>query len=71
MLHRLDAQKAQASANAQAEAKHQVQDEVSRILSAERAVATESLQQAVIRERIATEDEKLRAQLYVSPSTVL
>lgn len=71
MLHRLDAQKAQASAKAQADAKHQVQDEVSRILSAERAVATESLQQAVIRERIATEDEKLRAQLYVSPSTVL
>ncbi|XP_067346843.1 coiled-coil-helix-coiled-coil-helix domain containing 3a isoform X2 [Channa argus] len=60
----LKAEKAQASAKAHAEAQSQVQDEVSRILSVERALAQQSLQQAVIRERIATEDERLRAQLY-------
>uniref|UniRef100_A0A672ZYD7 Coiled-coil-helix-coiled-coil-helix domain containing 3a n=1 Tax=Sphaeramia orbicularis TaxID=375764 RepID=A0A672ZYD7_9TELE len=60
----VESEKARASAQAQAEAQSQVQEEVSRILSVERAVAQESLQQAVIRERIATEDEKLRAQLY-------
>ncbi|XP_026219533.1 coiled-coil-helix-coiled-coil-helix domain containing 3a [Anabas testudineus] len=60
----LHAEKARASAQAHAEAQSQVQDEVSRILSVERALAKESIQQAVIRERIATEDEKLRAQLF-------
>ncbi|XP_028256004.1 coiled-coil-helix-coiled-coil-helix domain containing 3a isoform X6 [Parambassis ranga] len=60
----LEAEKARASAQVQAEAQAQVQSEVSKILSVEWAVAEESLQQAVIRERIATEDEKLRAQLY-------
>ncbi|XP_069556441.1 coiled-coil-helix-coiled-coil-helix domain containing 3a isoform X2 [Brachyistius frenatus] len=60
----LEAEKARASAQAQAEAQSQVQDEVSKILSVERAMAQESLQQAVIRERITTEDERIRAQLY-------
>uniref|UniRef100_A0A3P8S6Q3 Coiled-coil-helix-coiled-coil-helix domain containing 3a n=1 Tax=Amphiprion percula TaxID=161767 RepID=A0A3P8S6Q3_AMPPE len=60
----LEGEKARASAQAQAEANSQVQDEVSRILSLERAVGQESLQQAVIRERIATEDQRLRAQLF-------
>ncbi|XP_054656887.1 coiled-coil-helix-coiled-coil-helix domain containing 3a isoform X2 [Dunckerocampus dactyliophorus] len=60
----LEAEKARAAAQAQAETKRHVEDEVSRILSAERTVAQESIQQAVLRERIATEDEKLRAQLY-------
>lgn len=69
MPHRLEAEKARASAQVQAEAQAQVQSEVSKILSVEWAVAEESLQQAVIRERIATEDEKLRAQLYVSAIT--
>lgn len=69
MLHRLESEKARSAAKAQAEAQSQVQDEVSRILSVERAVAQESLQQAVIRERIATEEEMLRAQLLVSLST--
>ncbi len=69
MLHRLEAEKARAAAQAQSEAQSQVQDDVSRILSVERAVAQESLQQAIIRERIATEDERLRAQLFVSLST--
>ncbi|CAK6961379.1 coiled-coil-helix-coiled-coil-helix domain containing 3a isoform X2 [Scomber scombrus] len=60
----LEAEKTRASAQAQADATSLVHDEVSRILSAERAMAKESLQQAVIRERISTEDERLRAQLY-------
>nr|XP_057933701.1 coiled-coil-helix-coiled-coil-helix domain containing 3a isoform X2 [Doryrhamphus excisus] len=60
----LEAEKARAAAQAQADTKRHVEDEVSRILSAERVVAQESIQQAVLRERIATEDEKLRAQLY-------
>nr|XP_020509011.1 MICOS complex subunit MIC19 isoform X3 [Labrus bergylta] len=60
----LDSEKARSAAQAQTEAQSQVQDEVSRILSVERAVAQESLQQAVLRERIATEDEKFRAQLF-------
>lgn len=69
LVHRLEAEKTRASAQAQAEATSLVKDEVSRILSAERAMAKENLQQAVIRERISTEDERLRAQLFVSPST--
>ncbi|XP_061618404.1 coiled-coil-helix-coiled-coil-helix domain containing 3a isoform X4 [Phyllopteryx taeniolatus] len=60
----LEAEKSRASAQAQAEAHRHVEDEVSRILSVERSVYQESIQQAVIRERIAAEDEKLRAQLY-------
>uniref|UniRef100_A0A3Q0SQD8 Coiled-coil-helix-coiled-coil-helix domain containing 3a n=1 Tax=Amphilophus citrinellus TaxID=61819 RepID=A0A3Q0SQD8_AMPCI len=63
MIHRLEAEKARASAQAQAEAKSQVQGEVSRLLTAQRATAQESLHQAFIKERISTEDEKLRAQL--------
>lgn len=66
MLHRLASEKARAAAQADAEAQAQAQSEMSRILSAERAVAQESLQQAIIRERIATEDERLRAQIFVS-----
>uniref|UniRef100_UPI0037E75D06 coiled-coil-helix-coiled-coil-helix domain containing 3a isoform X3 n=1 Tax=Semicossyphus pulcher TaxID=241346 RepID=UPI0037E75D06 len=60
----LESEKARSASQAEAEAQSQVQDEVSRILSVERAVAQEGLQQAVIRERLATEDEKLRAQLF-------
>ncbi|XP_074554144.1 coiled-coil-helix-coiled-coil-helix domain containing 3a isoform X3 [Halichoeres trimaculatus] len=59
----LESEKARSAAQAQSEAQSQVQDEVSRILSVERALAHESLQQAVLRERIVTEDENLRAQL--------
>lgn len=49
----------------------QVQGEISRILSAERAMAQESLQQAIIRERLATEDEKRRVELFVSLSITI
>lgn len=67
MIHRAEAEKARASAQAHAEAKSQVHGEVSRLLSEQRAAVQESLQQAFIRERIAAEDEKLRAHLLVSP----
>ncbi|XP_035534354.1 coiled-coil-helix-coiled-coil-helix domain containing 3a isoform X3 [Morone saxatilis] len=60
----LEEEKARSAAQAQADAQSQVQGEVSRLLSVERTMAQESLQQAVIRERIATEDERLRAQLF-------
>ena len=68
MLHRVETEKARAAAHAQDDAQSQVQGEVSRILCVERAAAEGSIQQAVIRERIATEDERLRAQLFVSLS---
>lgn len=68
-VYRFDAEKARASAQAQAETQSQVQAEVSRMLSAERAVTQESLQQAILRERITIEDERLRAQLLVSVFT--
>ncbi|XP_077566177.1 coiled-coil-helix-coiled-coil-helix domain containing 3a isoform X2 [Stigmatopora nigra] len=60
----LEAEKSRASAQSQADAKRHVEDEVTRILSVERASAEESIHQAVIRERIASEDEKLRIQRY-------
>ncbi|XP_004548313.2 coiled-coil-helix-coiled-coil-helix domain containing 3a isoform X5 [Maylandia zebra] len=59
----VEAEKARASTQAHAEAKSQVHGEVSRLLSEQRAAVQESLQQAFIRERIAAEDEKLRAHL--------
>ncbi|XP_020569682.1 MICOS complex subunit Mic25 isoform X2 [Oryzias latipes] len=59
-----EAEKARLSAKAQVEAQSQFRDEVSKILSAERAAVRENLHQTIIRERIATEDEKLRAQLF-------
>ncbi|KAM8910079.1 coiled-coil-helix-coiled-coil-helix domain containing 3a isoform 5-T5 [Spinachia spinachia] len=60
----LTAEKARVAAQAEHDAQSQVPGEVSRLLSVERAVAQESLQQAVMRERISTEDEKRRAQLF-------
>ncbi|XP_033930810.1 coiled-coil-helix-coiled-coil-helix domain containing 3a isoform X1 [Pseudochaenichthys georgianus] len=60
----VETEKARAAAHAQDDAQSQVQGEVSRILCVERAAGEGSIQQAVIRERIATEDERLRAQLF-------
>lgn len=68
LLFRLEEEKARTRTKIQAETQTQVQDEISRLLSAERALAQESLQQAIIRERLATEDEKRRAELFVSLS---
>lgn len=68
-VSRMAAEKARSKAMVQAEAKAQVKDEVSRILSAERSMAQEGLQQSVLRERLAAEDERRRAELFVSLST--
>ncbi|XP_068162927.1 coiled-coil-helix-coiled-coil-helix domain containing 3a isoform X2 [Antennarius striatus] len=59
----LESERARAANQAHVDAQSQIKDEVSRILSAERALKQENLQQAIIRERIATEDEKLRTQI--------
>lgn len=67
-LFRLEEEKARTRTKIQAEAQTQVQDEISRILSSERALAQASLQKATIRERLATEDENRRAELFVSLS---
>lgn len=67
-VNRLEKEKAQIRAKVQTEAQSKVQDEVSRILSAERALAEDSLQQTLIRERLVTENERRRAELFVSLS---
>lgn len=65
-VNRLEEEKTQIRAKVQTEAQSQVQEEVSRILSAERALAQDSLQQTLIRERLVTENERRRAELFVS-----
>ena len=67
MACRLEAEKEEATALAQADAQSRVQQEVSRVLAAERSLTQDSLQAAVLRERASADDEKLRAQRYVSP----
>jgi len=42
---------------------------VSRILALEKASAEESIQKAILRERVTAEDERLQAQIYVSKSS--
>lgn len=70
---RLEKERSQAHAQAQAEAQALVKDEVSRILALEKANAEESIQKAILRERVSAEDERLQAQIYVSklPNTKL
>lgn len=58
--------KAQARAEAQAAAQAQVGEQVKKTLAAEAAAYTEKLTEAIIKERLKTEDETLMAQLYVS-----
>uniref|UniRef100_A0A8C2Q1C8 Coiled-coil-helix-coiled-coil-helix domain containing 3a n=1 Tax=Cyprinus carpio TaxID=7962 RepID=A0A8C2Q1C8_CYPCA len=57
----LEKEKSQAHVQAQAEAQAQVKDEVSRILALEKE---QSIQKAILRERITAEDERLQAQIY-------
>ncbi|KAK6314587.1 hypothetical protein J4Q44_G00141160 [Coregonus suidteri] len=64
---RLEEEKVHAASFAKAEAQASVKDEVGRILELERVTTHNTLTQAVMRERVSAEDEKLRAQLYVSP----
>ncbi|XP_067247974.1 coiled-coil-helix-coiled-coil-helix domain containing 3a isoform X3 [Chanodichthys erythropterus] len=61
---RLEKERSQAHAQAQAEAQALVKDEVSRILALEKANAEESIQKAILRERVSAEDERLQAQIY-------
>ncbi|NP_999969.2 coiled-coil-helix-coiled-coil-helix domain containing 3a isoform 1 [Danio rerio] len=60
----LEKEKSQAHAKAQAEAQAQVKDEVSRILALEKSGAEETIQKAILRERVSAEDERLQAQIY-------
>ncbi|XP_058629582.1 coiled-coil-helix-coiled-coil-helix domain containing 3a isoform X5 [Onychostoma macrolepis] len=57
----LEKEKSQAHVRAQAEAQAQVKDEVSRILALDKE---QSIQKAILRERITAEDERLQAQIY-------
>uniref|UniRef100_A0A673J7D5 MICOS complex subunit MIC19-like n=1 Tax=Sinocyclocheilus rhinocerous TaxID=307959 RepID=A0A673J7D5_9TELE len=57
----LEKEKSQAHVQAQAEAQAQVKDEVSRILALEKE---QSIQKAILRERITAEDERLQAPIY-------
>lgn len=57
----LEKEKSQAHVQAQAEAQAQVMDEVSRTLALEKQ---QSIQKAILRERITAEDERLQAQIY-------
>lgn len=66
MVNRLQSEKDRAAATAKAEAQSQARSEVSRILSAERALAQENLQEAIVRERLTTEDARRRTELFVS-----
>uniref|UniRef100_A0A672NLH2 MICOS complex subunit MIC19-like n=1 Tax=Sinocyclocheilus grahami TaxID=75366 RepID=A0A672NLH2_SINGR len=58
---RLEKEKSQAHVQAQAEAQAQVKDEVSRILALEKE---QSIQKAILRERITADDERLQTQIY-------
>lgn len=71
VVNRLQSEKARAAATAQAEAQSQARTEVSRILSVERALAQENLQEAIVRERLTTEDARRRTELFVSVQRVL
>lgn len=61
-LFRLEKERSKAHAEAQT----QVKDEVSRILAMEKAGAEDSIKKAILRERVSAEDERIRAQIYVS-----
>lgn len=69
VVNRLQSEKERAAATAQAEAESHARSEVSRILSAERALAQENLQEAIVRERLTTEDARRRTELFVSPES--
>ncbi|XP_053719682.1 coiled-coil-helix-coiled-coil-helix domain containing 3a isoform X1 [Synchiropus splendidus] len=64
LLSWLEAEKARSSAQVQAEAQSHVRSEVSRLLSAERDAAQQSVQQAILKEKIAAEDEQRRVNIY-------
>ncbi|KAI5618025.1 MICOS complex subunit MIC19 isoform 1, partial [Silurus asotus] len=63
-LHQwLEKERARAKVKAHADAQAHTQDEVNRILASERAAALDSVQKAVLRERVDAEEERLRTKL--------
>ncbi|XP_045556020.1 MICOS complex subunit MIC19 isoform X3 [Salmo salar] len=60
----LEEEKVHVASFAEAEAQASVKDEVGRILELERATTHNTLTQAVMREKVSAEDERLRTQLY-------
>ncbi|XP_038852669.1 coiled-coil-helix-coiled-coil-helix domain containing 3a [Salvelinus namaycush] len=60
----LEEEKVHAASFAEAEAQASVKEEVGRILELERATTHNTLTQAVMREKVSAEDERLRTQLY-------
>lgn len=58
--------RAQAQAEARAAAQAQVEEQVKKTLEVEKAAYMESLTDAITKERMKAEDEKLMVQLYVS-----
>lgn len=62
---RLEEEKLKARALAQAAAQVQIQEEVKKVLEEKRAALQKSLKEAIMKERMNTEDERLIAQYYV------
>lgn len=58
--------RAQAQAEAKAAAEAQVEEQVKKTLELEKAAYMENLTDAITKERMKTEDERLMVQLYVS-----
>lgn len=65
-LFRLEKERSHVQVKAHADAHAHVKDELNRILALEREAAHESIEKALLRERVTAEEERLRAQLYVS-----
>uniref|UniRef100_UPI003AAC385E coiled-coil-helix-coiled-coil-helix domain containing 3b n=1 Tax=Centroberyx gerrardi TaxID=166262 RepID=UPI003AAC385E len=64
LQQQLEEVKAQARAQAKAAAQAQVDEQVKKTLEAEKAAHMENLKDAIMKERMKTEDERLMAQLY-------
>ncbi|XP_062861590.1 coiled-coil-helix-coiled-coil-helix domain containing 3a isoform X1 [Trichomycterus rosablanca] len=60
----LETERSRVQVKAHADAQAHVKDELNRILASEREAAQDSVQQALLRERVTAEEERLRAQLY-------
>lgn len=64
-MYRLEEEKLKARALAQAAAQVQIQAQVKKVLDEEKAALQKSLKEAIMKERMNTEDERLIAQYYV------
>ncbi|XP_066525787.1 coiled-coil-helix-coiled-coil-helix domain containing 3b isoform X2 [Hoplias malabaricus] len=65
LQQQLEEEKAKAMAEAQAKARLQIQAEVQKVLEGEQIALQQSLKDAVMKERMNTEDERLVAQYYI------